>query len=105
MTIDLKEAATIVHRILVAEFGQDLSTGDGDNIVVVAEKATDYGEAWLVPFNSQRFLDGGDPIDMILPGGVLVPKDPRYPAHFPPTAFPIPEYLAMLRSGEMSWPD
>lgn len=105
MSVDLEEAVRIVHTILVENFGEGLRTDDGDTVVLLAEKATDYGEAWLIPFNSKRYLDSGDPLYIFLPGAILVPKDRQHRAHVPPSAFDIPRYLDLLRSGEISWPE
>jgi hypothetical protein len=97
------EAMEIVRDLLVIEFGENLKTETGDQVLLIREGVTEYGTAWLVPFNTRTYLEGGVPSAGALPSAVLVPKDRSIPPHYPPTAWPVEQYLAKVRSGESSW--
>ena len=91
------------RRLLEQEFGSDLRTPEGDDVVLLEERVAEYDSAWLVPFNSRAYITTGDPVEFLLPGACLVPKDEAVHPHFPPTHLPVDEYLEKVRAGEMSW--
>ncbi len=103
MQMTRSEAIMTIHDLLISEFGEGLKTRSGDQVVLLRENVTEYEDAWLVPFNTRAYLEGGPPPTGLLPSAALVPKDSRIPPHYPPTALPVENYLARVRSGEMSW--
>jgi len=64
---------------------------------------TEYEDAWLVPFNTRTYLDGGPPPTGLLPSAAVVPKYADVAPHYPPNALPVEEYLRRVRRGEMAW--
>ena len=98
------KAVAAAEELLQHEFVPDLRTPDGGSLVVLEEQITEYNVAWLVPFNSRAYLVTGDPVEFVLPGACVVPKDAAVQAHFPPTYLPVEEYLEKVSSGDMTWP-
>lgn len=103
MEVTRAEAIMAVQDLLISEFGEGLKTHGRDQVVLLRENVTEFEDAWLVPFNTRRYLEGGSPPTGLLPSAALVPKDNRIPPHYPPTALPVENYLAKARSGEMPW--
>lgn len=103
MDVTRAEAIMSVQDLLISEFGEDLRTDDGDSVLLLRDNVSEYDDAWLVPFNTRRYLEGGPPPTGLLPSAALVPKDRRIPPHYPPTFLPVEEYLAKVRTGEMTW--
>jgi Immunity protein 35 len=105
VSVDVTKAEAImtVQDLLISEFGESLKTRSGDQVLLIRDNVSEYDDAWLVPFNTRTYLDGGPPPTGLLPSAVLVPKDRRVPPHYPPTALPVAEYLAKVRDGEMHW--
>lgn len=97
------EALAAAEELLQGEFGHEMRTERGDQVVVLEDDVTEYEAAWLVPFNSRAYVETGNPVKFLMPGACLVPKDDAVDPHFPPTALPVTEYLDKVRSGEMNW--
>jgi hypothetical protein len=96
-------AVAAARAYLVAEYGQNMQTPNGENVVVLDDHVMEYEIAWLVPFNTQKFLVTGEPFDGLLPNAVIVPKNSAVAPHTPPTAIDVPEYLEKVESGSMNW--
>jgi hypothetical protein len=102
--IDRERAVDLSYDLLRTDLNEDLVTPRGEQVVVLSESVTEYSTAWLVPFNTKSFIEGGDIDSAMIPSAVLVPKDPAFDPHYPPTAIDVPEYLEMIEQGEMQWP-
>jgi len=102
LVLTREQAIIRVRDLLVMEFGESLRTRSGDQVVLRRDAVTEYDDAWVVPFNTRSDLNGGPPPTGLLPAAAVVPKDSDVAPHYPPTALPV-EYLARVRSGEMSW--
>ncbi len=72
-------------------------------MVVLPEIIIDYGIAWGVQFDTRNHLENGDESHRPVARLVLVPKDGGT-VHVPPTYLPTERYLAMIESGERTWP-
>lgn len=102
--IDRSGAVRETHTLLVDEYGPSLITPHGDQVIIIEDEITEYPSAWLVPFNTEAFLFRDDFWAGLLPCAALIPKDPTRRPHYPPTVYPVEEYLDMLDTGASSWP-
>lgn len=89
-------AVAEARAYLVAEYGQNMKTPNGENVVVLEGRIMEYEIAWLVPFNTQKLLATGEPFDGLLPNAVVVPKNP---AVAPPCSADRDRYSRISRKG------
>lgn len=103
MAITREEAIELVRQLLGSQFGEDLTTTDGDPVVIQSDLVGDYDDGWSVPFNTKTYLDGGPPPTGLIPSVAIVPKDGETAPHFAPTALSVAEYMRRVRDGQMQW--
>lgn len=103
MAVTREQAIMLTRDLLVSEFGEVMRTRAGDQVVLRSNDVREYDDAWLVPFNTRTYLDGGPPPTGLLPAAAVVPKDSNVAPHYSPTALSVGDYLAKVRSGEMKW--
>jgi hypothetical protein len=103
MDLDRDGAIELVRQLLASQFGENLKTSDGDQVMIQDDLVGDYRNAWSVPFNTKRYLSGGPPPTGLLPNIAVVPKNGVADPHFAPTSIPVREYLQRVQDGEMQW--
>jgi hypothetical protein len=96
------EAIDRALAVLRAAYGAELRDADAGALVICEELAEEHGIAWVIPFNSRRFLEAGESDYEMIPNLLVVPKDAS-PAHFAPSAEPLEEYLAAVAAGLRPW--
>lgn len=72
-----------------------------DSVVVLPDTAIKFPYGWTVRFDFREHLNAGDPTLAPFSSVVVVPHDGTEP-HFPPTALPVHQYLALRADG--AWP-
>lgn len=93
-----RAAARSILNDLTARMGARLAIFDGQFGV---EGLLDKGDAWLVNWNAERYLETGDIFDQVLAGPIVVPKDGRE-AFLLGTAEPVDTQSEHWRSGPSS---
>lgn len=96
------QAIASAHQLLVREFGEQLKTSRGEDVVIVDDRVAEHENAWAVPFNTRSFLEGGPPTNALVPSVIIVPKNGAR-SHYAPTALRVSDYLEKVRSGDMPW--
>lgn len=90
------DANRAAERVLAQTYG-DGAVGSTH----VIEGLSEVSNAWIVAFDLAD-VDTDDPTQLPMVRNIIVPKDGA-PAHYPPTAFPILDYLSKVESGEARW--
>ncbi|MFI5886840.1 serine protease [Streptomyces sp. NPDC051554] len=75
-----------------------------DSLVFLPEKCVEYPFGWAIRFDWKEHLETGNIADAPFTSVVIVPHDGEA-AHFPPTAFPVAEYMNRRASGDLSADD
>ncbi|SER43304.1 Immunity protein 35 [Lentzea xinjiangensis] len=102
MEVTRADAVERARTALQDHYGKDLHDDELGTVVVQEELVEEYPAAWLVPFASEHFIRTGDLNYALVPSVLLVPKDGS-PAHYPPSAIPVVEYLENVASGRTQW--
>jgi hypothetical protein len=72
-----------------------------DSLVMLAEQSIAYAYGWAVRFDFKEHLESGDWLQSPITTVVIVPHDGGKP-HFPPSVFPVEDYMTRRASGD--WP-
>lgn len=104
MSVDRNKAIQQTRNALSEEYGDNLVTRHGEEVVVWEDRVTEYSIAWSVPFNTRSYIESGDPMAALLPCVYIVPKDESVKAHLAPSAIPVKEYLYPIETGDRGWP-
>lgn len=90
------DANRAAERLLVETYG-----AEAVGTTYVIEGLSEVSNAWIVAFDLAD-PDSADPAEVPMMRNIIVPKDGAA-AHYPPTAFPILDYLSQVESGETRW--
>ncbi|MGW7412100.1 YrhB domain-containing protein [Streptomyces sp. NPDC054863] len=85
-------AAVLLQRVYPEKAG---------SLVMVPERSVDHPYGWVVRFDFQEHIDSGDWLQSPVTSVVVVPHDGSK-AHFPPSVFPVEDYMSRRASGD--WP-
>ncbi|MCX4512635.1 YrhB family protein [Streptomyces sp. NBC_01619] len=72
-----------------------------DSLVMVPEKSVEYIYGWAIAFDWKEHIETGDWLLSPITSVVIVPHDGGK-AHFPPSAFPVDDYMSRRATG--NWP-
>ncbi|MFE4874305.1 YrhB domain-containing protein [Streptomyces sp. NPDC056682] len=72
-----------------------------ESLVMFPEKSVEYAYGWAVRFDWKEHLETGDWLLSPITSVVIVPHDGTK-AHFPPSAFPVDDYMSRRAAGD--WP-
>ncbi|MEU8890775.1 YrhB domain-containing protein [Streptomyces sp. NPDC048442] len=72
-----------------------------DSLVLIPEKCVDHPYGWAVRFDFREHMESGDWLQSPITSVAVVPHDGSR-AHFPPSVFPVEEYMSRRASGD--WP-
>ncbi|MEV5613488.1 YrhB domain-containing protein [Streptomyces sp. NPDC052225] len=72
-----------------------------ESLVMLPEKSVEYPYGWAVRFDFQEHIESGDWLQSPVTSVVVVPHDGGK-AHFPPSVFPVADYMNRRASGD--WP-
>jgi len=103
MTVTKGNAVDLVRQLLGSQFGEDLKTENGDQVLIQHDDVEEYSNAWSVPFNTKTYLDGGPPSACLASTVGVVPKDSSIGPHFLPASMSVADYLGQVREGVMNW--
>jgi hypothetical protein len=72
-----------------------------DSVVMLPDKCVEYPYGWAVRFDFKEHIESGDWLQSPVTSVVIVPHDGSK-AHFPPSVFPVADYMNRRASGD--WP-
>lgn len=72
-----------------------------ESLVMMPEKCVEHAYGWTVAFDWKEHIETGDWLLSPITSVVVVPHDGGK-AHFPPSAFPVDDYMHRRASGD--WP-
>ncbi|KRC95892.1 MULTISPECIES: YrhB domain-containing protein [unclassified Streptomyces] len=72
-----------------------------ESLVMLPEKSVEHPYGWVIAFDWKEHIETGDWLLSPITSVVVVPHDGGK-AHFPPSAFPVDDYMSRRASG--NWP-
>ncbi|MET9495360.1 YrhB domain-containing protein [Streptomyces sp. NPDC006552] len=72
-----------------------------DSLVMFPQESVDHPYGWVVRFDFKEHVESGDWLQSPVTSVVIVPHDGSKP-HFPPSVFPVEDYMSRRASGD--WP-
>lgn len=97
--VSREDAHRAAEQVLAEIYGD---SAVGSTVVINAGRITEVANAWVVAFDKTG-VEADAPIPPGETRAIVVPKNGA-PAHMPPSAFPLREYLSMVEAGERDWP-
>lgn len=87
-----------VRRRVLRIAADHLAGGTARDPLVVRSELVEHDIAWSVSVARASPPPGRAPLPV---GPLIVPTDSRYPVRFGPSAYPVAQYLSMVRNGEL----
>jgi len=84
-----------------AELLRNIYPEKSDSLVMLPEKCVQYSYGWAVRFDWKEHIETGDWSLAPFTAVVIVPHSGEE-AHFPPSEFPVADYMSRRASGD--WP-
>ncbi|MFJ2163290.1 MULTISPECIES: YrhB domain-containing protein [unclassified Streptomyces] len=72
-----------------------------DSLVMLPEESVEYAYGWTISFDWKEHIQTGDWLMSPITSVVVVPHNGEK-AHFPPSVFPVDDYMSRRASGD--WP-
>jgi len=97
-----EQARRKVDRFLRKQFGDTLTSPEMGSVAAPDEFSMEHDIAFTFGVNTVRYFDSRNPLDGLVGGAAVVPKDGS-PVHWAPNYPPLEGYLTEIQRDERDW--